>query len=269
MRVLDDLDAALALAGANQKGMAVSVASMTGYAFSAGTVFEKSFAVVSRVRFKLFPIVIVAMVPGIVTILLTLSPQVMAPGTSQWILTAAGIIGYILGNFIQAVAVHATVEVLKGRDFALSTSLGFALRRLPAILGLGILIGLGAGLGAILLIIPGLMLITRWYVAVPALLAESLGVQAAMGRSAELTKGSRWSVFGIFILLFVIAFIAEMPLDFVLTTLHVPVFVNIVTREVINGCLQAFGAVVATVTYSELRTAREGTTVNDIAEVFA
>ena len=80
----------------------------------------------------------------------------------------------------------------------------------PAILSLivfGILFGIGVGIGFVLLIVPGLILITFWSVGAPAIVIERAGPIEAFGRSWRLVRGDAWSVFAalLVVLLIVIA----------------------------------------------------------------
>jgi hypothetical protein len=80
----------------------------------------------------------------------------------------------------------------------------------PAIVPLiifGILFGVGVGIGLILLIIPGLILLTFWSVGAAAIVVEGVGPTEAFGRSWRLVRGDAWSVFGtlVLVLLIVIA----------------------------------------------------------------
>lgn len=77
----------------------------------------------------------------------------------------------------------------------------------PSILPLavfGILYGIGVGLGLILIIVPGLILLTFWAVGAPAIVVERLGPLEGMGRSWALVRGSAWSVFGTLLVLLII-----------------------------------------------------------------
>jgi hypothetical protein len=80
----------------------------------------------------------------------------------------------------------------------------------PAILPLivfGILFGIGVGIGLILVIIPGLILLTFWSVGAPAIVVERAGPIEAFGRSWGLVRSEPWSVFAtlVVVLLIVIA----------------------------------------------------------------
>jgi len=80
----------------------------------------------------------------------------------------------------------------------------------PAILPLiafGILFALGVGIGFVLLIVPGLVLLTFWSLGAPAIVVERVGPLEAFGRSWRLVRGEAWSVFAtlLVVLLIVIA----------------------------------------------------------------
>ena len=59
--------------------------------------------------------------------------------------------------------------------------------RIGAYIGLSLLEGLGILLGLIALVLPGLFLAARWILAAPMLIAEGIGVTAALGKSWRAT----------------------------------------------------------------------------------
>src|SRR5207302_7500833 len=101
-----------------------------------------------------------------------------------------------LGTLCQAVILHAAFQDMRGRAVNLGESLSVGLRRFLPIIGASILLSLGAAVGMLLLIVPGLILLTMWYVAIPACVVEELGPARSLGRSSELTRGNRWKIFG-------------------------------------------------------------------------
>ena len=61
--------------------------------------------------------------------------------------------------------------------------------------------------GAILLLVPGLILAVMWSVVAPACVVERTGVFGAFSRSQELTRGYRWPIFGLYVAFFVLMII--------------------------------------------------------------
>jgi hypothetical protein len=101
-----------------QRRGAVSRVSLTGYSFSVGSAFEKSFAVVGIARYKALPIAFFAMLPGLSIAIAAMSPRLLASSLSGFIAliwTVAGVLSFLIGQLIQAVAVYATIQAVRGR----------------------------------------------------------------------------------------------------------------------------------------------------------
>jgi hypothetical protein len=91
--------------------------------------------------------------------------------------------------------------VVGGRSFSISQAVGAALRQSPALIAVVLLIYLYATLAMLLLVFPALIVLCVYYVAYPACVVERIGPIKSMRRSAFLTKGNRWRIFGILIIL--------------------------------------------------------------------
>ncbi|HEY5815742.1 MAG TPA: hypothetical protein VIS95_05320 [Solirubrobacterales bacterium] len=72
------------------------------------------------------------------------------------------------------------------------------------LIGFGILFGIGVAIGFLLLVVPGLILITFWSVGAPAIVVEKIGPIDAFGRSWRLVRGDAWSVFGVLLVVLLI-----------------------------------------------------------------
>jgi uncharacterized membrane protein len=124
-----------------------------------------------------------------------------------WGLLALGIgtvvIAIVISAITQGALVRATVAHSQGRksDFGESISAGVTVI-IPLFLT-SIVSAIGIGLAMILLIVPGVMLYCAWVVATPAVVEERLWPLAALDRSRELTKGARWKVFAVLLILMV------------------------------------------------------------------
>ena len=93
------------------------------------------------------------------------------------------------------------------RDDAVGDLFSAAAPAILPLIGFGILFAIGVTIGFLLLIVPGLILITFWSVGAPAIVVERLGPVDAFGRSWRLVRGQAWSVFAtlLLVLLIVIA----------------------------------------------------------------
>jgi uncharacterized membrane protein len=80
------------------------------------------------------------------------------------------------------------------------------------LIGAGILAGIGIAIGLIIFIVPGLILLTIWSVIAPVIVVERSGAIDAFGRSRALVKGNGWQVFGVIVVVFLIATIASFVL---------------------------------------------------------
>ena len=113
----------------------------------------------------------------------------------------------LIGSLLYAGAIAGLLKVARGEQTSLGDCFQAGMAKLLPVLGLTILWWLAVVLGWVLLIIPGLILITMWSVALPALIGENLGVIESFGRSRELTRGSRLSIFGLLLVSLIILYI--------------------------------------------------------------
>ncbi|HET8862082.1 MAG TPA: hypothetical protein VFM94_02405 [Solirubrobacterales bacterium] len=75
------------------------------------------------------------------------------------------------------------------------------------LIGFGILFGIGVTIGFVLLVIPGLILITFWSVGAPAIVVEGIGPIDAFRRSWRLVRGDAWAVFGTLLVVLLIVIV--------------------------------------------------------------
>ncbi len=121
---------------------------------------------------------------------------------------AAGLVGLaataviVVGTYwLQGALVFAVQDV---RDGSFDASNDEILHKVKPFLGTlvvaGLLGGLGIALGIVLLIVPGLVLLTWWALISPVIVLERKGVGEAFGRSRELVRGNGWTVFGVMVI---------------------------------------------------------------------
>src|ERR1700719_2493223 len=168
--------------------------------FRLADVFSKAITIYGR-RFG--PFIVLSVVAHVPAYLALLVPGV--PNARSF--NALGIISYLLGmtcaSIANAAIIYGVIQELRGRVFSVADSIQIALHRFLPMVGLAICTSILIGLASILLVVPGLMVACAYYVSMPACIAEQTGVFESMSRSAFLTKGYRWQVFGMFLLILV------------------------------------------------------------------
>jgi hypothetical protein len=121
-----------------------------------------------------------------------------------WRATLAAAFVGILSIFILQVLTGAVARGAAGSILGERLTVGQAYRygfvRLWSILLVGVLVGLAVFAGLILLVIPGIFVLVRLIVSIPALVIENRRGGAALSRSWNLVRGHWWPVFGTILL---------------------------------------------------------------------
>jgi hypothetical protein len=73
--------------------------------------------------------------------------------------------------------------------------------------------------GMVLLVVPGLIVLTRWSVIVPVIVIEGRGMRESFRRSSRLVKGSGWTVLGVLAVVLVVSGLLETLFDNLLFSL--------------------------------------------------
>jgi hypothetical protein len=146
--------------------------------------------------------VIAVIVFGIVNLLNALVATLVGGGAGIGVLLAlfTDVVGLVGIFWLQGALVYAVEDV---RDGKVDTTVGQIFERvrpyLWTLILAGVLAALGITIGLILLIVPGLILLTWWCLMVPVIVLEGTSVGEAFGRSRELVRGHAWTVFGVVI----------------------------------------------------------------------
>ncbi|MEZ5120642.1 MAG: hypothetical protein R2736_03530 [Solirubrobacterales bacterium] len=174
----------------------------------------------------------------------------------SWVLgLVASVVAVVLSTLYTGMVVELVGDVRDGRlDQSIGDLLNSAAPAILPLIGVSILAGIGITIGFILLIIPGLFLITIWAVVAPVVVLERSGVFAAFGRSRRLVKGNGWQVFGVIVLFLLIYFVISVILGAIGSGLgDVGEVILVYVGRVITAPLVALGAAVL---YFELRAAQ-------------
>jgi len=192
---------------------------------------------------------------------------------TSWVVTG---LFFLVSMISQAALLHLAVSDISGHPVPTVDSFRVGLRVFLPLLLITILVVLGWIVGAILLVVPGVILMLMWCVAAPAYVNEKIGLFEVFGRSATLTKGNRWRILGLGLLFLIATWIVELPLRAVLGVGLMradPNFVPPLTTALILGAL--YSIILTPVTYAfwaslyvQLKRGHDGLGGEDVAEVF-
>ena len=246
----------------------MTVASAVGrdWSWSIGSALEAAASVLLR---QFVPFAITALIAGFPNVVYW---YLIGRGTSLSVLTITGMVSVVVNTaamiFVIQTLTYGTVQALRGRRVSIGDCLIQGGRRLPVGIVIGFLAYVGIVLGAVLLIIPGIILFTMWSVALPANTVERTGILASLSRSQELTRGRRWRVFGTILVPIVLSAVTSWILLGVFGFRAVGLQTFQIVSWLVHGVEQAFSVCVFATLYYYLRRDKEGVDIEQIAAVF-
>jgi hypothetical protein len=177
-----------------------------------------------------------------------------------WFGVLVGVLIALAGVFwLQGALVIAIDDVRDGRaDLGIRETLNRVLPRLNTLTFAGLLAALGITIGFLLLIVPGLILITLWLLIVPAIMLENRDVFESFGRSRQLVSGHGWNVFGVIVLTVLILIAVNIGLSIVQAAFDSK-WLDLLLDIVSQTATAPFLALAWTITYFELRAIKEPT----------
>ena len=181
----------------------------------------------------------------------------------------AWLVQVVATSFLQAVIVRSSILTLSGRDGDIGGSMVAAFGLVLPLIGLSILTWLVVLIGLVLLIVPGIIAYVALSVAVPAMVEEGQGITESMERSAALTKGSRWRIFLLFLILVVAYFVLAAGLGAALVAADEITDLAFAADAAIGTASALFMSAMTAALYVELRTVKEGATTEGLASIFA
>ena len=132
---------------------------------------------------------------------------------SGLLVTGQNVVLNLLASLVTLVAqalftgfvVRLVEDVRDGRrDHTVGDLFSAAAPAVPTLILAAIVYAIVVTIGLILLIVPGLILITIWAVFAPAIVVERTGPIESLGRSRQLVRGDGWPVFGTIVIAFII-----------------------------------------------------------------
>jgi hypothetical protein len=210
-----------------------------------GSVISRVFSIYADQAAVLLPAAaVVFVVIGLISALLIVAAPVLA--------ILAFVVILVGTTLYTGMVVELVADVQDGRrDATVGQLLNAATPVIGPLILVGIVAGIGILIGFILIIIPGLILITIWSVFAPVIVLERPGGLKALGRSRELVKGNGWQVFGVIVVLVIGVGIVSAIIEAVGDAGGTGV--SIVVRVIVEIFTAPISALAASVLYFELR----------------
>jgi hypothetical protein len=164
------------------------------------------------------------------------------------------VLSLAVSTLYQGMVVGLVNDVQDGRrDHSIGELIRSVAPVVGSLLGAGILAGLGVAAGFLLLVVPGLYLLTIWAVIAPVIVIERQKVFDSFGRSRQLVRDNGWTVFGTVVVAFLITFVAATIFTAIAAGLSDSQILEVVLLALATTFTAPIPALVAAVLYFRLR----------------
>jgi hypothetical protein len=215
-------------------------------------VFERIFEIYRDQFTLLIPAALLVFVPVAVV-----SGIIYAGDISIFGVALVSAVATIATYWFQGMVVEAARDILDGRrDHTIGSLVQSVTPVVLPLLVAGILAGLGIGIGLILLIVPGLFLLTIWAVIAPVIVIERAGALESFGRSRELVRGNSWQVFGVIVVLFLFQFIVSSVIQALANSVSDSFGAYAIADLIVRLLVAPLSALAAAVLFFELKARR-------------
>ena len=188
-------------------------------------------------------------------------------------LAASSVVSTIVSSLViaamTACGTYGAIRMMAGEK----TSAGAMLLRIAhpsfwPLVVLSVIQSVASACGLVLLVVPGVILLGMWMIAAPVMVVERLGIVDSLQRSAELTKGSRFtgiSTFVAAILLSLVVLVAGLAVIYVGLELDKPLLLVAMVEWLLGAVYMALLAPLQATIYVLQRQEKEAITVADMA----
>ena len=244
-----------------------------GADFAVGGVIGKTFSLFIRHFWKFMLVAGVFMLPDLILMLINHDYALSQYGAATSAHRSAGgssglsFVLSMLETIIEAAVARAAYDDLSGQTFDIWAAVRQAFNRFRSLIGIAIVKGFGIVFGAVLLIVPGLILFSMWYVAEAVCVIENTDAMPSLKRSTILTRGSRWKILGIGLVAVIVMIAVQLGIGQVALEIGGPVMLAFFAYgfQVLS---LPFVAILSAVIYHDLRAAKEGLGTARISAVF-
>ena len=227
---------------------------------------------------NLFKVLILSMAPIIALVALgalLAVPIFLGGGEPDTIILGLAVIAIALLYFatlyiMSALIIRLAYDAKIGNPLRLGSYFSSTLSVLAPLLICSLATVITSLVGFAFFIVPGLYLMAMWICVTPAIVIERAGL-GSLSRSADLTRNYRWACAGALLLLFLCLFglgIVLNVIEAVLTTVAGQLVSGLISLP-LNGLMMAFSGIFGALVYARLREIKEGTSIEQLADVFA
>lgn len=162
-------------------------------------------------------------------------------------------VSVLAATLYEGIVVGLVREMRAGREeFAMGELVGAALPFALPLAAAGLLVGVGVAVGFLLLVVPGLYLVSIWAVVAPAIVVEGHGALDALGRSRALVRGNGWPVLGAVLSAMLLSLVAVLFLTAIAEALADGPLLTIVFTALAATAIAPIQALVSAVLYFRL-----------------
>jgi hypothetical protein len=233
--------------------------------FSAGGVIGRSFSVWLRNFLPFSLVTLVVYVP--VFALVAAVPE----GGSGWDLVTR-LLSALADLVISGALTFGVLESLRGGRASVGALFRKGFGKMGTVFVVSFRTGLWLVLGTILLVVPAIVWYCALFVAVPAAVVEDRLASSAdaLARSRALTKGHRWGIFAVMLVVFAVTVVGTLVAGVVLSLLGavVAAWAQVLLVTALIALLSSLGASAHAVAYHDLRVEKEGVATDDLVKVF-
>jgi hypothetical protein len=145
-----------------------------------------------------------------------------------------GIISWIIGSVISGVCVKCASELIEKGKANMGESFNFTVYKLPSLLIATLITGILTVLGALALIVPGVIIYIMFYLVTPAIIIENIGALDSLSRSRKLVSNRWLKTFVLTLIVGLILGVATFVADLIMAPLGIysPLGASVITAFV-------------------------------------
>ncbi len=178
---------------------------------------RESFSIILHKPVILLPMLVVSLFSLFVDSLIEIAPDQITSLSD-----IIPLLKFVLPYLVLSIAIYTLVEgmyplmvknVLENKEIELRAAFGSVVRKIPSLIGAGILVGLLVGFGIILFIIPGVIFAIWYFYTIPAIMLEDRGALDGMRASKVFVRNKMFDTFLLQLIPILIILLVTLPLQ--------------------------------------------------------